>query len=83
MEGESMWGRRPLADVLRRRDRLPPSSSPLTCLETPGSVGPFDVVTCSTHAPSVFVPAASFVWDASPYFVFKDLEQVPPFGSLP
>lgn len=78
-----MGGRCPLADVLRRRDRLPPSSSPLTSLETPGSVGPLDVVTRSIHAPSVFVPTASFVWDASPYFVFNDLEQVPPFGSLP
>lgn len=44
---------------------------------------PLDVVTQSIHAPSIFVPVASFVWDSSPYFVFKDLEQVPPFGSLP
>lgn len=77
---EQEYGTGPWPDGLRFCDLLSPSASPLTSLETPGSVELLDVLTRSIHTPCIFVPAVFFAWDSSPYFVFKDLEQASPFG---
>lgn len=75
---DKIYRAEPWPDILWLHDLLSPSSSLVTSPEGSGSVELLDVVACSSHAPYIFVPAVSFAWYSSPYFVIESFEQAPP-----